>query len=179
MFIESFLFFNILLFSGFGVEIIFGHKRSGFKSYFKVCLVNSAALLINSIVFFALKDVFFKKYLIGDEYVFILMLVFSFALNEALFTVVKHSDFNIFDSLNLVSGVMPMLFYIKQHSFYRMVSLTSGAALAFLLFSSLFFFIKRHAADNCAGADEFNIFCYEMILFGLFSASFSIFFRVV
>lgn len=179
MFIENFLFFNILLFSGFGVEIIFGHKRSSFHSYFKVCIVNSVALLINSFIFCGLKDIFFKKYQIGDEYVFLLILASALVVNEFLFYAAKHSDFNIFDSLNFVSSVFPMLLYLNSKGPAHALISAAGAALSFLLFSTIFFYIKRQASDNCEFSDEFSVFCLEMIIFGLFSASFSIFFRVV
>lgn len=179
MFSENFLFFNILLFSGFGVEILFGHKRSSFHAYFKVCLINSAALLINSILFCGLKDIFFKKHHIGDEYIFILILASALVVNEFLFYIAKHSDFNIFDSLNFVSSVFPMLLYINSKGIAHALLSAAGAALSFLLFSTIFFHIKKQAADNCEISDEFSVFCLEMIIFGLFSASFSIFFRVV
>jgi hypothetical protein len=179
MFSENFLFFNILLFSGFGVEILFGHKRSSFHAYFKVCLINAASLLINSILFCGLKEIFFKKYQIGDEYVFLLILASALVINEFLFFIVKHSDFNIFDSLNFVSSVFPMLLYHNSKGIAQVWPAAAGAALSFLLFSTIFYHIKRQAADNCEISDEFGVFCLEMIIFGLFSASFSIFFRVV
>ena len=179
MFSENFLFFNILLFSGFGVEILFGHKRSSFQAYFKVCLVNAATLLIISIIFCGLKEIFFKKYHIGGEYVFLLILTSAMLINELLFFAVKHSDFNIFDSLNFVSSVFPMLLYHNSKGAACAWPAAAGAALSFLLFSTIFFYIKRQAADNCEISNEFGVFCLEMIIFGLFSASFSIFFRVV
>lgn len=179
MFGEYFLFFNILLFSGFGVEIIFGHKRSDFRPYFTVCAVNSITLVINSIAFFFLRDLFFAKYALKEQYVFLMIAASAFFLNELFFMLLRHSDFNIFDSINLVSLVFPMQLYLSAKSAADVFFASSGAGLAFVIFSSLFFYIKRHAEDNGDSADDFTVFCYEMILFGLFSASFSIFFRVV
>jgi len=179
MFSEYFLFFNILLFSGFGIEIIFGHKRSDFKPYFTVCAVNSFTLIINSLAFFLLKDSFFVKYAIGEHYVFLMAAASAFFLNELFFMLLRHSDFNIFDSINLVSIVFPMQLYLSAKRAGDVLAASAGAGLAFLIFSSLFFYIKRHVEENCDSADDFTVFCYEMILFGLFSASFSIFFRVV
>jgi hypothetical protein len=179
MFSEYFLFFNILLFSGFGLEIIFGHKRSRFRPYFNVCLVNSFTLVVNSLLFFALKDFFFDKHHIGGQYVFLIMPAAAMFFNEFLFKLVRHSDFNIFDSLNFVGAVFPMFIYAGARDMAEAFRLSSGAALGFLLFSLLFFHIKRHAGANCESGDDFTAFCYEIILFGLFSASFSIFFKVV
>lgn len=179
MFSQYFLFFNILLFSGFGVEIIFGQKRSRFRPYFNVCLVNSVTLVVNSLLFFALKGFFFSGYQIGDQYVFLMMPAAAVLFNEFLFTLVRHSDFNIFDSLNFVGAVFPMFIYAGAKDLAEAFRLASGAGLGFLLFSLLFFHIKRHAGANCESGDDFTAFCYEIIMFGLFSASFSIFFKVV
>lgn len=179
MFSEYFLFFNVLLFSGFGLDIIFGHKRDSFRPYFRVCAVNAFTMTANSLFFFALKEPFFAASHVGDRFVFLMMPAAALMVNEFLLAMAKHSDFNVFDSLNFTGAVFPMFVYSGARDLAGAALMASGAAAGFLVFSTLFFHVKRRAGEQCGLEDDFTAFCYEMLIFGLFSASFSIFFKVV
>jgi|GEM_PF-4942941 len=179
MFTKFFLYFNVLLFFGLGLEIILSQKRSAFKAYFNVCAVNSAVAMIVSMFLFTAKPFLETVCKFSDHHVFIAALIFSFTLNEFFFNVLKHSDFYIYDSLNLFSAIVPFMIYKTSGSNLSAMLDSFGASAGFLFVSSMFYFIKKRIEAEAETHDEFKIFCYELILFGFTSASFSIFFRVV
>ncbi|MEZ7890426.1 MAG: hypothetical protein QMC67_01635 [Candidatus Wallbacteria bacterium] len=175
MFSTFFVFFNFLIFFGIGAEIIIGRGQLGTRHYFSAISVNSAAMVAVSTGLSVI--IKFFPFLSGYK-LFIISMIMAFFINECLFAVIGYKDPNFFDSLNLFSTAAP--FFINTGSYGNNVPLLAlGAACGFFAASALFYFIKLRIYEETHENNEFNIFCYELISFGLLSVAFSIFFKVV
>lgn len=172
------IYFNIILFLGFGAELVLFSSKSSGRNYFLTAAVNSFTLVaVTSIsaAVIALAPQYFKN----DIYLFIFSVSTAFFINQSFYWLLSHADNGIFDSLNFISCLVP--FYILKFSptAAEAVPHAIGAAAGFSGAAAVFFFVRKRISLEAAGLKEFNVFCCELITLGFLSISLSLFFKAV
>ena len=172
------IYFNIILFLGFGAELVLLSSKSSGRDYFMTAAVNSFTMPAATSISAAIIN-FAPQYSKNDIYMFIFSVSTAFFLNQSIYWLSAHADNGIYDSLNYLSCMVP--FYILKFSKTagEAVLNSIGAAAGFLAVAVVFFFIRKRISAEAGNLKDFNIFCCELITLGFLSTSLSLFFKVV
>jgi len=172
------IYFNIILFLGFGAELVlFSSKNSG-RDYFMTAAVNSFTMLTVTSLFAFIAN-FLPEFSKNDIYIFIFSVSAAFFFNQSIYWLLGHADNGIYDSLNYLSCLVPFYILKLSKTAGAAVQNSFGAAAGFLAVAAIFFFIRKRIAIEAGNISDFNIFCCEIITLGFLSVSLSLFFKVV
>jgi len=162
------IYFNVILFLGFGAELVLFSSKSRGRDYFMTAAVNCFTLIAVTSILAAVMHLA-PQYSKNDAYLFVFSVSAAFFFNQSIYWLSGHADNGIYDSLNFLSCLAPFYIFKFSKTAGDAVLNSIGAASGFLVIAAVFFFIRKRMSAEAGNLKEFNVFCCELITLGFLS----------